>query len=111
MVNELILILANALSVANNPDNVSITMIGTVHLKADRKTFIYKCVAPECTEKTLNRWPDLKRHYNGAHALDGAEHWCEVHGCRRSDMNGGRPFPRKDKLNDHMRQAHGFAQF
>ncbi|KAJ8105499.1 hypothetical protein OPT61_g10138 [Boeremia exigua] len=56
--------------------------------------------------RKYNRWPDFLRHYNGAHAVERKVFWCPKDGCARSKANGNNPFPRKDKMNDHLRQAH-----
>jgi len=57
-----------------------------------------------------NRGPnlsDILRHYNGAHAVKKKAFWCPKDGCARNRVGGNNPFPRKDKLKDHLRQAHG----
>jgi hypothetical protein len=68
--------------------------------------YVFECSATNC-HKTFGRWYDFKRHYDGAHSSEGPEHWCTVGGCDRSKAVGGRPFPRKDKLNDHVKKMHG----
>ncbi|KAL1645258.1 hypothetical protein SLS58_003965 [Diplodia intermedia] len=50
---------------------------------------------------------DLFRHQNACH-LGSATFWCSSTGCNRSRSHPrGRPFPRKDKRNDHERKVHG----
>lgn len=56
--------------------------------------------------QTFGRWADLKRHHNGAHAAAPTIFWCEYEGCPRSRKVGNSPFPRKDKLGDHVRVMH-----
>ncbi|CAO2653195.1 Nn.00g026060.m01.CDS01 [Neocucurbitaria sp. VM-36] len=82
--------------------------IGTMYGTASLDAFVFKCSIPECADKTFRRWYELKRHYNGAHTAEGEGEafWCEVVGCVRSALACGRPFPRKDKLHDHMRKIH-----
>ena len=65
---------------------------------------MFVCSEPQCCGRTFGRRQELVRHYNGAHAPPDAGNmfWCEVPGCER----GIRPFPRKDKLNDHVRKVH-----
>jgi hypothetical protein len=62
--------------------------------------------AHSCKHKAFTRWYDLRRHYAGTHSNDGPAFWCHVDGCERSEIQGGRAFPRKDKLSDHVRKAH-----
>lgn len=81
-------------------------MIGYMYGTADLETLVFKCSMPECDGTTFKRWFELKRHYNGAHAEEGEVHWCGVVGCQRNEADG-RPFPRKDKLKDHLRKVHG----
>lgn len=65
---------------------------------------MFVCSEPQCHGRTFGRRQELVRHYNGAHAPPDAGNmfWCAVPGCDR----GVRPFPRKDKLNDHVRKVH-----
>jgi len=65
---------------------------------------MFVCSEPQCYGRTFGRRQELVRHYNGAHAPPDAGNmfWCAVPGCDR----GVRPFPRKDKLNDHVRKVH-----
>ena len=64
------------------------------------------CSWPKCT-KTFTRQPDLDRHRDTIH-LKTKQFWCTAPGCNRSESYAGvkRPFPRKDKLNDHVRKVH-----
>ncbi|KAF2854096.1 DUF339-domain-containing protein [Plenodomus tracheiphilus IPT5] len=67
------------------------------------KEYVFKCGDLGCSDKSFGRWTDLKRHYEGAHAVARrATFWCAVQGCDRSEAFGDRPFPRKDKLADHL---------
>ncbi|OSS53705.1 hypothetical protein B5807_01620 [Epicoccum nigrum] len=66
----------------------------------------FRCLVSEC-HRSYGRWPDFLRHYNGAHAVKKKAFWCPKDGCARNRVGGNNPFPRKDKLKDHLRQAHG----
>lgn len=68
---------------------------------------LFRCHDSKCQDKTFSRWYDFKRHYNGAHATTPIVYWCEVEGCVRSKAVGNRPFPRKDKLDNHVEKMHG----
>jgi hypothetical protein len=81
-------------------------VIGTISHQAESDNYIFKCSIPRCKHKTFTRWYDLRRHHDGTHSNDGPEFWCHVNGCERSETPGGRSFPRKDKLSDHVRNAH-----
>ena len=78
------------------------TVIGTF-----RHNGKFKCIEPRCARKTFNRQAELRRHYDTIHAPRKPEYWCRVATCPRSRANGGYPFPRRDKLRDHMRKVHG----
>lgn len=65
-----------------------------------------RCPFPRCNGKTFGRLYDYDRHHNGTHAEKPTVFWCDVVGCNRSEAEGGRPFPRKDKRNDHVRSVH-----
>ncbi|KAF2098741.1 hypothetical protein NA57DRAFT_56387 [Rhizodiscina lignyota] len=54
------------------------------------------------------RKSDLRRHENTVHQVRN-EYWCPFPACdRRHDPNGVRkPFPRKDKRDDHVKEVHG----
>lgn len=65
----------------------------------------YRCRFAGC-EDTFGRLPDFTRHYDGRHAHQGPTFWCPEQGCPRSEGNGGKPFPRKDKMMDHMQKIH-----
>jgi hypothetical protein len=81
-------------------------LIGSVYSTSEPNTNIIRCDDPGCKKKTFGRWNDFKRHYNGAHARTPIVYWCGVAGCSRSKAAGDRPFPRKDKLNDHIESMH-----
>jgi hypothetical protein len=53
--------------------------------------------------------PDLDRHRNSVQLK--TQFWCTVAGCSRSETFLGhkRPFPRKDKLNSHVKTVHKAA--
>jgi hypothetical protein len=82
-------------------------MIGTIASTSNLDTVVFKCSAPACDGRTFNRWHELKRHYNGAHMAEGVgkTFWFSVVSCERG-VAGGRPFPRKDKGDDHVRSVH-----
>ncbi|KAI8936691.1 hypothetical protein NX059_007083 [Plenodomus lindquistii] len=82
-------------------------MIGYLYSNPSLEHLVFKCSMPYCNNKSFKRCPDLTRHYNGAHTNEGKAFWCDIHGCERSNIVTGRSFPRKDKLKDHKRQAHG----
>jgi hypothetical protein len=65
-----------------------------------------KCHQPPCSGVTFKRIQDLKRHNNARHNRHAARFWCPVDGCPRSIKSGGNPFPRKDKMIDHLERAH-----
>ena len=79
---------------------------------ADHSTQPHKwvCDWPNgCTNPTFTRRPDLERHHKTVH-LKVEAHWCPFAGCPRSKMAVGgvmeRPFPRKDKRDEHVRKIH-----
>lgn len=67
----------------------------------------FMCPHRQCVRKSFARLAELKRHYEGAHAPRKHTFWCHVPSCKRSRGVGQRSFPRKDKLKDHVRMAHG----
>jgi hypothetical protein len=66
----------------------------------------YKCIRTACFRMSYNRPAELRRHYITKHALQRREFWCVEPSCERSVGIGNRPFHRKDKLRDHVRQMH-----
>jgi hypothetical protein len=81
-------------------------MIGNIYRQDDSDEYIFMCHSPSCNHKTFTRWYDLRRHHDGTHSNEGPTFWCQVNGCECSNVEGGRAFPRKDKLNDHVRKMH-----
>ncbi|KAH7350403.1 hypothetical protein BKA66DRAFT_476284 [Pyrenochaeta sp. MPI-SDFR-AT-0127] len=71
------------------------------------RKYLYECSFPQCG-RTFGRAVDFDRHFNGAHASEEEKmvFWCPIIGCNRSEKEGNRAFPRKDKVGDHLRQAH-----
>ncbi|KAJ9648322.1 hypothetical protein H2199_001176 [Coniosporium tulheliwenetii] len=65
------------------------------------------CFVPGCKKNQFTRGADLQRHIKTVHVRDEA-FYCEVKGCRRHEhaIGGQRPFPRKDKMMEHMRTVH-----
>jgi hypothetical protein len=70
------------------------------------KNGLFKCILKQCADITFKRPAELKRHYNTIHAAQKPEFWCNVPSCDRSVAAGGRPFHRKDKLQDHVQRKH-----
>jgi hypothetical protein len=66
----------------------------------------FECKMHRCRRR-YSRWPDFMRHYNGSHAIKKKTFWCPLADCPRNKATGDKPFPRKDKVMDHVRQAHG----
>ncbi|RYN71557.1 hypothetical protein AA0117_g9434 [Alternaria alternata] len=65
----------------------------------------FVCSDPTCSGITFNRVPDLKRHHSSLHDR-GKQFWCPVDDCSRSKNGNGKPFPRKDKMSDHLEAVH-----
>jgi hypothetical protein len=80
-------------------------LIGTVYSTDKTDDFVFRCGFLTCVNRSFKRWYDLKRHHDGAHAVTKPAFWCHVGDCERSAI-GGRSFPRKDKLHDHVRKMH-----
>jgi hypothetical protein len=91
-----------ALDDASN-DNTSNDVDRIGHVLANGS---YECNMPQCSSKTFRRQPDLLRHYRTIHSVRRSEFWCGVPSCERSVGIGNRPFHRRDKLRDHVRQMH-----
>ncbi|KAH7350404.1 hypothetical protein BKA66DRAFT_476285 [Pyrenochaeta sp. MPI-SDFR-AT-0127] len=87
------------------PTVTSYPSIGIIYSTSIPRKYIFKCSAPRCG-KTFNRSYDFDRHYNGAHVVEKTVHWCLISGCNRSEGNGSQPFPRNDKMIDHVRKMH-----
>ncbi|KAF9629816.1 hypothetical protein BFW01_g11019 [Lasiodiplodia theobromae] len=60
----------------------------------------YFCLYAGCRNPSFKRLGDLERHQNNVH-VQTKFFWCRYDGCGR-----GRPFPRKDKRNEHERKVH-----
>jgi len=86
------------------PNAPTINTLGTIEGTNNLGMLVFRCSMPSCIDETFNRWQDFTRHYNGAHVAEdaGDRFWCQVPDCERAV----RPFPRKDKLNDHVRKMH-----
>ena len=65
------------------------------------------CNIAPCNGATFGRRHELCRHHASAHDVHNARFWCPIDGCDRSKMDGGRAFPRKDKMVDHLMRVHG----
>jgi hypothetical protein len=75
------------------------------HLFADDR---WGCPYPSCSDITFGRKTELKRHHASCHKGFGGDEpqfWCPVDGCERS-IQGGEPFPRQDKMVDHLKRVH-----
>ncbi|KAK7708838.1 hypothetical protein SLS57_008899 [Botryosphaeria dothidea] len=64
----------------------------------------YFCLHAGCRNPSFKRLGDLERHQNNVHTQTKS-FW-----CRSDDCDRGRPFPRKDKRNEHERRVHGIAR-
>lgn len=83
--------------------------IGRVLISRDGGKDVYQCVHRQCEGKTFGRLADLKRHRTSCHKTPGLkqdEYFCPVPGCPRSKNGRKDPFPRKDKMVDHLTKAH-----
>ncbi|KAI8941091.1 hypothetical protein NX059_002330 [Plenodomus lindquistii] len=78
--------------------------IGTIFTTSTPSKYTVKCTLPRCG-KTFGRPYDFYRHFNGTHVMTEF-HWCPQEDCLRN-AHGNQPFPRRDKVKDHLRQAHG----
>ena len=81
-----------------------------IRKKNGESSNLFMCERPNCRGKSFGRQYELKRHHNGAHADRPTVLWCNLVGCERSEAEGSRPFPRKDKRNDHVRKVHGMQR-
>ncbi|KAF2125840.1 hypothetical protein P153DRAFT_94865 [Dothidotthia symphoricarpi CBS 119687] len=90
----------------SSPEESAFVKIATVYSPGSSSTAVFSCQSPGCAGRTFSRWPDFKRHYDGAHALEKTIYWCHVSECERSEADGKSPFPRKDKMKDHVRKVH-----
>jgi hypothetical protein len=77
--------------------------IGYIRATPNLDMYEFRCSTPGCG-RSFGRWYDFRRHYDTVH-MAKSEFWCAYPGCARS-LAGGQPFLGKDKLNDHLRQAH-----
>ncbi|KAF2994917.1 hypothetical protein E8E13_000524 [Curvularia kusanoi] len=80
-------------------------VICVVRRRVGSDTMSFKCLLPQCS-RCHGRWHEFARHYNGKHAANPKVWWCPEAGCARSEATENKPFPREDKLKDHLRQAH-----
>lgn len=81
-------------------------MVCTVHVSGESDQMLFKCRVPGCEGRSARRWAEFDRHYKGAHAAKATKYWCTQTGCNRSEAKGNRPFPRRDKKEDHVRKMH-----
>lgn len=77
----------------------------TVIYTTEINDFVVQCASRQCLGMTFRRQADFKRHYQSTHAPKRTMFWCSVLNCPRSE--GQRPFPRKDKIMDHIQKVHG----
>ncbi|OAL54048.1 hypothetical protein IQ07DRAFT_641055 [Pyrenochaeta sp. DS3sAY3a] len=89
--------------------NEDFVVIGIILSNGSIRTDRYKCHELDCAASSFGRLADLKRHNASKHHRNSANRqsfWCPVEGCKRSRNGGGEPFPRKDKMKDHLRCVH-----
>jgi hypothetical protein len=86
--------------------NPAHTIIGYILSNGITRHDRFKCRQPSCSGVTFKRIQDLKRHNNTHHSRHAGRFWCPVDGCARSMKSGGNPFPRKDKMIDHLERVH-----
>jgi hypothetical protein len=84
-------------------------MIGIILSNGAPRADKYQCHFEKCGGQTFSRLADLKRHFSGRHLIPRPEFWCLVPDCDRSQDNGNYPFPRKDKMKDHVLKMHGLG--
>jgi hypothetical protein len=90
------------------PVQDSISYVCAVQSTDNPGIFVFQCTFPRCRKKSFTRWYDFNRHYNGTHAAEKTVFWCPILDCNRSEGEGNRPFPRKDKMTSHALKLHGF---
>jgi hypothetical protein len=83
------------------------TKIGNVYRANATGTYLFQCCHRACSHTSFRRVYDVSRRHDSKHATARPQFWCTVGGCDRSAVVGDRPFPRKDKLKDHVRKVHG----
>lgn len=87
-----------------NPDlPIDFETIRSIEHRIGSDQMQYRCRFAGC-EGTFGRLPDFTRHYDGRHAYKGPKFWCPVLDYPRSEENGGKPFPRKDKMMEHVQK-------
>ena len=65
----------------------------------------FRCTYEGCTV-SFDHWRELLRHAR-KHCIHATRFDCEVQDCERKGATG---FVRKDKLDDHLRQKHGYGR-
>ncbi|CAN9313271.1 unnamed protein product [Alternaria sp. RS040] len=65
------------------------------------------CTIASCRGASFSRAHELRRHNASRHDFDNPRFWCPIGECGRSRKDGGRGFPRKDKMVDHLMRVHG----
>ncbi|OAL52888.1 hypothetical protein IQ07DRAFT_584890 [Pyrenochaeta sp. DS3sAY3a] len=83
------------------------TMIGYVHKSTNPDSVFFKCSHSSCKDTTFGRLYEVRRHYWSVHKTREEDFWCSAPGCKRSEAMGGKAFPRKDKLAEHVQKMHG----
>jgi hypothetical protein len=91
-------------------NNSSVSNICIVQTTSDPRVFVFRCTIPKCRKRAFSRWYDFNRHYNGTHAVERTVFWCPERNCNRSEKEGNRPFPRKDRMRDHAIKMHGIDE-
>jgi hypothetical protein len=90
---------------SNVSANMEHVMIGIVLSNGIAGHDKYNCHIRGCSA-SFTRLADLKRHNGSRHNRERARFWCPVDECERSMGRGGRAFPRKDKMVDHLERVH-----
>lgn len=84
-----------------------LVVVGLILSNGVSRHDMYKCHVRGCTRtNTFKRLADLKRHNASRHNRQAARFWCPVDGYESSMKSGGRAFPRKDKIHDHLERVH-----
>ena len=89
---------------SNSPSTATTTSGDTTVASPRKQANRFICNYGGC-HKSFSRRYDLQRH-NEVHSPLHA-YWCRAQGCKRNEaVIGAKPFPRKDKRDDHERKAH-----
>ena len=95
--------------IADKPEPLAHVVVGLLLSNGDARLDRYQCPFPTCAEISFGRPAELKRHHASRHKGYGSRkprYWCPVQGCNRSKTGKRGPFPRKDKMMDHLERIH-----